>query len=82
MNEDNNPVPSNTDELEDLFSQFSMLDYREKPVITPKPKTLEEIKKEFPMLDYDYGTASYYAHKFPFLPDELYQILEDEYNGK
>jgi hypothetical protein len=80
MTEENNP--SNADELDDLLSQFSMLDYREKPVIVPKPKTLEEVITEFPMLDYDYGTARYYSHKYPMLPDKLYQILEDNFNAK
>jgi hypothetical protein len=76
MNEDNNlPQPSNTEQLDDLLTQFSILDFRENPM-----KTYEDIKAEFPCINYDYGTATYYAHKYPYMPDNLYSILEDLFN--
>jgi hypothetical protein len=75
-------IENNT--LEKLLTMFPMLNFTEEKPEKPmknKPKTLEEVLEEFPCLNYDYGTASYYAHKYPYLPDEAYEVLEEVFNA-
>jgi hypothetical protein len=63
--------------LEEVLSAFPLLDFREP--LPPKKKTLEDIKREFPVLNYDYGSAVYFSRKYPMLPDEVYTIMAENF---
>lgn len=68
------------DAIEELLCLFPVLDFREKEPVKKKILlTLEDVLEEFPELDYDYGSVAYFARKHPLLPDELHQVLADQF---
>jgi hypothetical protein len=64
--------------LSKTFEKFPSLDY--KPKETPVIKTVDDVKKEFPAIDYDYGTERYYRRMFKGLPEHAYKLLEENHH--
>lgn len=64
--------------IDDVLARFSMLDFTDETPVK-KEKTVEEVLEEFPVLNYDYGSAVYFSRKFPLLPDEAFEVLEENF---